>query len=281
MTLRLNWIAIAGILLVALTAGCGPDAAPTAAPPPPPPPPPPPVVTGLKDIVLSNLPSPYYHFEYDTTGRLTFASFASDFTRYDLLYAGSRISEMDNNILVNHDRLIYVYDDSGRVTSVHEVDQNGVEFRFLLFSYEGQKLVGVERHRDLAGTFVIDKTMTLSYYPDGNLRELSQHRPEIANQQPDQRYGDLFEQYDTGINVDGFSLLHDDFFDHLVLLPVELQKGNPRRVTRTGDGPTYVAEYSYAYDASNRPLTRSGVVTLTDSANAGQVFHTSSVFSYY
>jgi hypothetical protein len=62
---------------------------------------------------------------------------------------------------------------------------------------------------------------------------------------------------------------------------VELQKANPRRVTRTGDGPNYVAEYSYTYDASNRPLARNGLVTLTDSTNAGQQFHTSSVFSYY
>ena len=268
-------------MLAALAAGCAPDAAPTAAPPPPPPPPPLPVVTGLKDIVLSSLPAPYYHFEYDSTGRLTFAAFASDARRYDLVYAGSRISEMDNNILVNHDHLVYDYDDSGRVTMVREVDQTGVEFEFLVLTYDGQRLIGLERHRSISGAFVIDKTMTLSYYPDGNVRELAQHRPAIPNLQDEQRFGDLFEQYDTGINVDGFSLLHDDFFDHLVLLPVELQKGNPRRVTRTGDGPTYVAEYSYAYDASNRPLTRSGVVTLTDSANAGQVFHTSSVFSYY
>jgi hypothetical protein len=43
---------------------------------------------------------------------------------------------------------------------------------------------------------------------------------------------DLFEQYDNKVNVDGFSLIHDDFFDHLVLLPgVQLQKGNPGRQT--------------------------------------------------
>jgi hypothetical protein len=91
----------------------------------------------------------------------------------------------------------------------------------------------------------------------------------------------LFEQYDTGINVDGFDRLHDDFFDHLVLLPVQLQKGNPRRVTRTGDGPNYVSEYTYTYDAGNRPLTRSGLITLTNGNTPGQQFQTSGVYSYY
>lgn len=267
------------VMLVATVSACASDAtAPITAPPPPPPPP---VVTGLKEIVHSSLPAPYYHFEYDSTGRVRFASFASDFTRYDIVYAGSRISEMVNNILVNHDRLVYVYDDSGRVAVVREVDESGVLFELVVFTYDGQKLIGLERDRRVNGGFVIDKTMTLSYYPDGNLRELAQHRPAIAGFQDEQRYADLFEQYDTGINVDGFELLHDDFFDHLVLLPVQLQKSNPRRVTRTGDGQNYVAEYTYAYDGSNRPLTRSGLVTFTNGTNVGRQFQTSSVLSYY
>jgi len=34
----------------------------------------------------------------------------------------------------------------------------------------------------------------------------------------------------SNINVDGFSLIHDEFNDHLILLPdVQLQKGNPAR----------------------------------------------------
>ena len=231
--------------------------------------------------MLSSLPSPYYHFEYDSTGRVTFASFASDFTRYDVLYANGRISEMRNNILVNHDRLVYVYDDSNRVALIREADSSGAVFTVLVFTYDGQRLIGLERDRKATGGFIIDKTMALSYYPDGNLRELAVHRPAIAGFQDEQRYADLYEQYDTGINVDGFSLLHDDFFDHLVLLPVQLQKGNPRRVTRTGDGENFVSEYTYTYDAANRPLTRIGLVTITNGTNAGQQFQTSGGFSYY
>ena len=63
----------------------------------------------LKDIKIPNLPSPYYHFEYDTAGKVVFVSFASDFTRYNVVYNGGRISEMKNNIIVNKDRLQYSY----------------------------------------------------------------------------------------------------------------------------------------------------------------------------
>src|SRR5512147_2502260 len=87
--------------LIAAVTACNPDDSPTAVTPPPPPA----TTTGLRDVMHSSLPSPYYHFEYDSTGRVTFVSFASDFTRYDVSYAGGRISEMRNNILVNHDRL--------------------------------------------------------------------------------------------------------------------------------------------------------------------------------
>lgn len=267
--------------LIAAVSACSPGDPPTAVTPPPPPPPPA-TTTGLRDVTHSSLPSPYYHFEYDSTGRVTFVSFASDFTRYDVSYSGGRISEMRNNILVNHDRLVYVYDDSGRVALVREMDDSGVVFTLLGFTYAGSKLTGVERDRRVQGGFIIDKTMALSYYPDGNLRELAEHRPAIAGFQDEQRYADLYEQYDTATNVDGFELLHDDFGDHLVLLPeVQLQRGNPHRVTRTGDGLNYVAEYTYAYDADNRPLTRSGQVTVTNGTNPGQLFRTSGVYTYY
>jgi hypothetical protein len=268
-------------ILIATVLACSQDTTGPVVPPPQLPPPPSPVVAGLKEITIASLPSPYYHFEYDSTGRVEFASFASDFVRYDIIYeAGGRIGEMDNNIIVNHDRLVYVYDDSNRVAVVREVDDTGAEFEELILSYDGLKLSGLERHRRINGRFVVDKTMTLSYYPDGNLRELAVHWHAVAGYQDELRYADLFEQYDTGVNVDGFGLLHGDFFDHLVLLPVELQKGNPRRLTRTGGGQTYVADYTYEYDATNRPLRRNGVITVTSGSTAGRQFQSSAVYSY-
>jgi len=75
---------------------------------------------------------------------------------------------------------------------------------------------------------------------------------------------------------------HLEFFDHLVLLPdVVLQNSNPRRVTRTGDAETFIVNYSYAYDGSNRPLTRTGQLTITNGPNVGRQFQTSSAYTYY
>ena len=49
---------------------------------------PPIVATGLKvkDIIEKNLPSPYYHFEYNDTGNITIAGFQSGLRTYDVEY---------------------------------------------------------------------------------------------------------------------------------------------------------------------------------------------------
>jgi hypothetical protein len=234
-------------------------------------------------MVVSSLPSPFYHFEYDAAGRIKFASYASELTRYDVTYdAAGRLSEMDNNILVNHDRLQYFYDDAGRVDEVRYVNANGTVFTVVFLSYDGTRLTRLERDRRVAAGFILDKTMSFSYHPDGNLMDVTEHRPPIEGAQTEATTVDHFEQYDAGINVDGFSLIHDDFFDHLVLLPgVQLQKGNPARQTRTGDGINFNIVYTYDYDGKNRPLTKHGTITLTNGADAGKVVPISSTFSYY
>src|SRR3954470_8355187 len=119
------------IALAALSA-CSGDAAPTSPNPPGP-------SVLLEDIVVPNLPSPYYHFEYDGAGRVDFASFASDFTRYDVKYDGGRISELRNDILVNHDRLTYSYDAAGRVDEVSYVDASGATFARVHLHYDGRQ----------------------------------------------------------------------------------------------------------------------------------------------
>jgi hypothetical protein len=149
-------------------------------------------------------------------------------------------------------------------------------------SYDGAKLVGLERQRKTASGFVVDKTMTMAYGPDGNLSDVTEHRPAIDGVQPETTVHDRFENYDTGLNVDGFGLLHQEFFDHLILLPrVQLQKNNPRHVTHSGDGDNYVVEYAYQYDGQNRPLSQAGVLTFTTGTQSGQQFNVGSTYSYY
>ena len=99
-------------LLFGIVTACSRDGAPTVPPPPPEPKP------LLKDVVVDRLPSPYYHFEYDASGRANKASFASDFFMYDITYTGGRLVQMRNNTLGNTDRLLYAYAANGRVRTV-------------------------------------------------------------------------------------------------------------------------------------------------------------------
>lgn len=260
---------------VLVLASCSSDHSVTA-----PPPGPTPVL--LKDIVLDRLPDPYYHFDYDADHRPSAVSFASGLNSYDLVYDGGRLSEMRSTNGFNHDRLVYVYDDAGRVALIKYTDENGIVFTLLFFRYNGQQLTELERDQRVTGGFVIDKTMSFSYYPDGNLLELTEHRPAIEGRQTEATTVDRFERYDDKINVDGFGLIHDEFFDHLVLLPaVQLQKGNPAHVTHTGDGDNFTVDYTYTYDSRKRPLARSGDLAFLTGQDAGQHFQLSDVFSYY
>jgi len=123
--------------------------------------------------------------------------------------------------------------------------------------------------------------MTFSYYPDGNLKELAYHYLPLVTQ-TEATYTDRFEQYDNNINADGFGLLHNEFFDHLILLPgVELQKNNPAKETRIGDGVNYSVDYRYSYNDKNAPLTKIGDLIITNGTDSGRHFQTHAVYSYY
>jgi hypothetical protein len=235
----------------------------------------------VKDIVEMNLPSPYYHFEYDASGKVSFVSFASEFFRYNVLYDGGRIKEIRDSILVNKDRLLYVYDNTSRVTAINYADSNGIVYTKVFLTYNGEKLVQLDREKILAGSFVHDKTLTMTYYPDGNLMDLNYHYLPF-NGQPETNNGLHLEQYDNKINVESFGLLHNEFFDHLFLLPgVQLQKNNPGKETFTGDGTNYTVSYTYTYSDKNAPLTKTGDLVFLNGQLAGQHFNTNATFSYY
>jgi hypothetical protein len=245
----------------------------------------PPVIPAvmLKEIVIPNLPSPYYHFEYDMSGTVKLASFASDFKRYDINYENGKIGSLVNNIAPGVQEVVkYAYDNLGRVMSVIYTDVTGVNNVQVSFNYQGNKLVRLERQRLSGQQFFLNKVMTFTYYDDGNLKELVDFRPAIANIQTESTSIDRFEQYDNKINVDGFSLIHNDFFDQLVLLPgVQLQINNPGKETVTGDGTNYTGTYTYSYNDHDLPLTKTGHFSFTNGNNAGQTFETNSTFSYY
>lgn len=244
--------------------------------------PPPPSTVYIKDVLIDRLPSPFYHFEYNAAGKVSFISYASDFFRYDVSYEGEKIIEMKNNILVNKDRLQYFYDDAGRVDTVKYINSMGLVYTIINLEYNGSKLIKLDRERKIGADFVIDKTITLTYYADGNLQDRTVHYPAIVGQ-PELTFVDRYEQYDNRINAEGFSLLHeDDFFDHFVFLPlVQLQKNNPGRQVRTGDGGNFRIDYSYTYDNRDAPLTKSGDFVYTSGPSTGQRFLLTTNYTYY
>lgn len=242
---------------------------------------PPPVL--LKDMVVANLPSPYYHFEYAPSGQITRVSFASQFLDYSVQYQNARITELHDSAVGNFNRLEYHYDAVGRVDTVNYHDNAGALYARVLLTYSGSQLVRLDRERmlDTLG-LVLEKTMTFSYYPDGNVQDIVDHRPEVAGRQADGTSVDHFEQYDDNVNVDAFGLIHNDFFDHIVLLPnVVLQKGNPARETFTSADINYRFDYTYTFDGSKRPLTKGGTATVLSGPDSGQVIPLSTTFSYY
>lgn len=235
----------------------------------------------LKDIVVAHLPAPYYHFEYGSGGRISRVSFASGFVIYDVLYRDGRIVELRNNTAGNMDRLQYLYDAAARVATVNYVDPTGTVFARVRLTYDGEKLSRLDRERKLEAGFTVEKTLSFSYYADGNLLEIVDHRPAINGQEATTTV-DRFEQYDTNINVEAFGLIHNDFGDHVVLLPdVQLQRGNPARETVTGGSTEYRFDYTYTYDEHHRPLAKGGTSTILTGPDAGRTFPISETFSYY
>jgi hypothetical protein len=235
----------------------------------------------LKDVEVASLPSPYYHFTYDSGGRITTVSFASGFFSYDVLYQGDRITELRNNALGNTDRLQYVYDAAGRVQTVNYLDASDTVFARVRLTYDGDRLSRLDRERKLQGVFTLEKTQSFSYNADGNLLDIVDHRPAL-NGQPETTTVDHFEQYDGNVNVDAFGLIHNDFFDHVVLLPsVQLQKGNPALETFTTGNVNYRFDYTYTYDAEKRPLVKGGSATILSGPDSGRVIPLHTAFSYY
>lgn len=242
---------------------------------------PPPVL--LKDMVVANLPSPYYHFEYEPGGggQISKLSFASGFFEYSVQYLGSRILELQNDALGNSDRLLYHYDLSGRVDEVDYVDPAEQVVGRVRLTYAGDQLTELDRETDFGTGLTPDKTMTFSYYADGNLETIVDHRPAVGGS-PETTSVDHFEQYDDQRNVDAFGLIHNDFFDHVVLLPnVQLQRGNPARETFTSADINYRFDYTYEYDSLQRPLVKGGTATVLSGPDSGQVIPLRTAYTYY
>jgi len=237
----------------------------------------------LKDITIPNLPSPYYHFEYNADSLVSKADFASGYSIYDVLYNGNKIGEMRNNIVVNHDTLRYSYDNAGKVTMIKFINTSNVIYRLVFFKYNNNLISEIEWDQKQGTTgYLIDRTLSFTFYPDGNAKTITEHRPPMAGSD-DYLSVKTFEQYDDKINVDDFSLIHDAFHDHLFLLQgFKVQKNNPKKESmRVNGSDLYTVTYTYTYNSDNTPANKAGDFLYLGGQYAGQRFQTNEFYSYY
>lgn len=242
-------------------------------------PPPPPVF--LKDISFSGLPSPYYHFEYDAHGGISFVSVESGFKKYDMLYLNGRIADIRNNIIINKDTLRYSYNQEGLPTIVNYIDGTGI-FRKCEFSYGDGRLKKMVWALRIGGNFEPERTLNLTYYPDGNVQMIAEVRHAMPGR-PELIINREFSEYDNKINTDGFSLLHDtDNSDHLLLFNhLPIQKNNPAKLLYSGSGLHYQILYSYQYNQKDCPVSRQGQLTMLSGPRKGEQFTSNTSYSYF
>jgi hypothetical protein len=238
----------------------------------------------LKDITIPNLPSPFYHFEYNPDSSVSKVDFASGFSIYNVMYSGGRISEMRNNIIVNHDTLRYVYDNSGKLAMLKFINDANVIYRVVFFTYDGDQVKKIEWDHKVDNVgYLIDRILTFSYHADGNVETIAEHRPPIDTT-PEYNSTLQFEQYDDKINVDDFSLVHDPYHDHLFLFQgFRLQKNNPGKETFSA-GPgmlAYTVDYTYNCNSDHTPVLKAGDLLFTAGADSGKRFQTSTAYTYY
>ena len=237
----------------------------------------------LKDITAPQLPSPYYHFEYNADSLPSKVDFASGFSMYDIVYSGDKIAEMRNNIIVNHDTLRYSYDSAGKLAMIKFINESNVVYRLVFFYYNGDLINKIEWNIKEGNVgYYIDRRVTFDFYPDGNLKTMTDYRAAF-NGSPEQTLTTLFEQYDGKINVDDFILTHDQYHDHLFLPQgFRLQKNNPAKETFSVNGVTfYTNDYTYVYNTDNTPSNKKGNFIYQSGSDSGKVFETNASYTYY
>ena len=236
----------------------------------------------LKDIIWPSLPSPFYHFEYNDSGYITRASYSSGLLLYDVFHSNRRIREARNLVGTLKDVIEYTYN-AGLVTLIKYTNEAGINYKRCFLTYNNSRqLTKMEWELKMGNVgFASHRTVELSYYADGNLKELTDQRHEITGHQTATLITERFENYDQKKNVEAFSWLHRAD-EHMVLLPgVVLQKNNPGKNLRGGDGVHYTINYTYQYNGIGVPLAKKGDMVFTSGPNSGTHFEVNVSYTYY
>lgn len=265
------------ILIVSLAStACKKDDKPTTNPVPPP------EKGWLKDISYSNLPSPYYHFEYNSDGRVQKISFSDAMAQYNVAYETNGISHIEKTNADNHDKLVYTYQEAGKPIYIEYTRFTGEVYQRCFITYNAQgQIINMEWETKINGAgFMQLRELTFSYYSDGNLKDLNGHGFAIDGVQEEYTYTEHYENYDSNLNTDDFTLYQTNN-DHTLLLPgIRIQQNNPGKVTRSG-GP-FSFEITYAYTCQNKyPVSRNGFMKITSGSDAGKEFFIAAGYTYY
>ena len=279
-TKYLLWVCFA-LLVISCRKGTGPADAPKQPDPLPADIP----SVQLKDMSVSSLPSPHYHFSYNDSGYITQVSHASGLTFYDISYTGGKISKIETNkdlpFDINKDRLEYEYS-NGYPVVIRVTDKNGVFYRKCSLTFQpSHQLQKLTWEVNMGTGFTLEQTLEFSYYPDSNLKEIAFHDYPVGPQ-TELIYTNRFENYDNKVNADGFSLLHTHLHHPIFLPAIKLQLNNPGKDIRTGTKTlSYEANYTYTYDSAGRPLVKSGPIKWTAPQGGSGEFQSVTTFSYY
>ncbi|MBS1741546.1 MAG: hypothetical protein JST81_00810 [Bacteroidetes bacterium] len=232
----------------------------------------------LKDIVGSNLPTPYYHFVYDNEHYVTEISFAANLDIFRLTYSDKRLQTVTN---INHgNQLSYSYT-GDMVTLVTERNDSGVKTWEYQMEYNSlHQLIQMRWIQFTNGVTASPyKKYVFSYGANGNLVKTERYfrQPSGALEWSSTTE---YKDFDNNTSTDDFAL-NKDFFESLVYLPkVRLMKNNYRTEITTGIDNDYRTTYTYQYN-NQRPVSKAGIMTQTRGTNAGQTFSFNWQISYY
>jgi len=237
----------------------------------------------LKDMIVNRLPSPYYHFDYDDSGKIIGVNHQSGLRIYSVSYnSDNKITQMENIIEPVRDKLQYIYD-NGKVVQVNIINRNGLTYRKAFMNYSAaNKLTKIYWEVLDNGGFSSEQMLVFSYHPDGNLKQVT-NTTFAVGPLTDGSFTETYDNYDDKPAAEGFNKLLPLPQNHLILLPdVKLQLNNPRHVVRTGTGTVdYTIDYQYTYDDKGRPIVKAGDFVFTVGPQAGQHTALSTTYSWY
>lgn len=232
----------------------------------------------LKRMVSEGLPSPYFQFTYDSSSYVTRIEHAAGLLQYNLQYENGRLVRMANNTVVNHDTLVYFYQDN-RVSRINLVEAGGHKVQEIELSYDEQQRLKELRWNKMNADFSTSLTRKLvfEYNAQGNLSKFEDYRNLGSGLELIQTH--LYEKYDDKVNVEA-NFVIKDVFEHFIFLPqVQLQKNNPLAEKIIGRQNDYSISYNYTFN-NGLPVNRVTEMKQTRGASVGTSIRANTVYSY-